>query len=155
MNSGNACCLSVQNLSSSSWLSKNLRTKNRTIILSIVFYGCETWSLILREERRLCVSENRALKKKFGPKRDQVTGEWRRLRHEEIYDLYFFTIYYSGDQIEKNELDRACSKYGKRRGADRILVGKSDGKRPLGKPRFRWMILKRIFKKWDEGHGLN
>jgi hypothetical protein len=101
------------------------------------------------------VSENRALKRIFGPKRGEVTGEWRRLCHKGIYDLYFFTIHYSGDQIKKNEMGGACSKYGERSGADRILVEKPDGNRPLGKPRLRWMILKCIFKKWDEGHGLD
>jgi hypothetical protein len=52
-------------------------------------------------------------------------------------------------------MGRACGKYGKRRGAHRILLGKPDGKKSLEKPRLRWMILKCIFKKWDEGHGLN
>ena len=76
---GNACCHSVQNVLSSSLLSKNLKIKvNRTIILSVVLYGCETWSLILREERRLRVFENRVLRRIFGPKRDGLTGEWRK-----------------------------------------------------------------------------
>ena len=64
------------------------------------------------------------------------------------------TFHHSGDQTKKNEMGGTCSKYGERRGADRILVGKPDGKRPLGKPRLRWMLLKCFFKKWDEGHGL-
>jgi len=65
----------VQNLLSSSLLSKNLKIKiNRTIILPVVLYGCETWSLTVREERRLSVFENRALRRIFGPKRDEVTG---------------------------------------------------------------------------------
>ena len=51
-------------------------------------YGCETWSLTLREERRLRVFENRVLRKVFGPKRDEVTGEWRKLHNEELNDLY-------------------------------------------------------------------
>jgi hypothetical protein len=54
----------------------------------VVLYGCETWSLTLREEHRLRVFENRVLRKIFGPKRDEVTGEWRRLRNEELNDLY-------------------------------------------------------------------
>ena len=71
----NACYHSVQNLLSSRLLSKNLKIKiYRTIILPVVLYGCETWSLILREERRLRVSENRVLRKVFGPKRDEETG---------------------------------------------------------------------------------
>jgi len=56
--------------------------------LPVVLYGCETWSLTLREECRLTVFENRALKRIFGPKRDEVTGEWRKLHNEELNDLY-------------------------------------------------------------------
>jgi len=59
-----------------------------TIILPVVLYGCETWSLTLREERRLRVFENRVLRRVFGPKSDKVTGEWRKLRNEELSDLY-------------------------------------------------------------------
>ena len=70
-------------------LSKKLKIKIcRTIILPVVLYGCETWSLTLREERRLRVFESRALRRVFGPKRDEVTGEWRKLRNEELSDLY-------------------------------------------------------------------
>ena len=60
----------------------------KTIILPIVLYGCETWSLTLREEHRLRLSENRVLRRIFGPKRDGVTGEWRKLHNEELNDLY-------------------------------------------------------------------
>ena len=60
---------------------------HRTIILPVVLYGCETWSLTLREERRLRVFENRVLRRIFGPKRDRVTGEWRKLHNEELNDL--------------------------------------------------------------------
>jgi hypothetical protein len=59
-----------------------------TIILPVVLYGCETWSLTLREERRRRVFENRVLRRVFGPKRDEVTGEWRKLHNEELSDLY-------------------------------------------------------------------
>jgi len=88
LKSGNACYHSVQNLLSSSWLSRNLNIKiYRTIILPVVLYGCETWSLTLREERRLRVFENGVLRI-FGPKRDKVTGEWRKLHNEELSELY-------------------------------------------------------------------
>ena len=60
----------------------------RTIILPFVLYGCETWSLTLREERRLRVFENRVLRRIFGPKRDEVTGQWRKLHNEELNNLY-------------------------------------------------------------------
>jgi hypothetical protein len=70
-------------------LSKNLKFRiYKTIILPVVLYGCETWSLTLREEYRLGVFENRALRRIFGPKRDEVTGEWRKLHNEELHDLY-------------------------------------------------------------------
>jgi len=73
---------------SSRLLSKNLKIKiYRSIILLVVLYGCETWSLTLREERKLKVFENRVLRRIFGPRRDEVMGEWRRLYNEELNDL--------------------------------------------------------------------
>jgi len=109
LRSGNACYHSVQNLLSSRLLSKNLKIKiYRTIILSVVLYGCETWSPTLREERKLRVFENRVLRRIFGPRRDEVTGEWKRL-HEEPNDLYF--QYCAGDKI-KNAMGWACGTYG-------------------------------------------
>jgi len=93
LTSGNACYHSVQNLLSSRLLSKNVKINvYRTIILPDVLYGCETWSLTLREERKLRVFENMVLRRIFGPKRDEVTGEWRRLHNEEINDLYSHPI---------------------------------------------------------------
>ena len=89
LKSGNACCHSVQNLLSSRLLSRNLTIKiNRTIILPVALYKYETWSLTLREERRLRVIENRVLRRIFRPRRDKVTGEWRKLHNEELKDLY-------------------------------------------------------------------
>jgi hypothetical protein len=89
LNSGNACYHSVQNLLSSRLLSKNVKIIiYKTIILPMVLYGCETWSLTLREEHRLGVFENRVLRRIFGPKRDEVTSEWRKLHNEELRDLY-------------------------------------------------------------------
>ena len=86
---GNACYHSVQNLLSSRLLSKNVKIKiYRIIILPVVLYGCETWSLTLREEGRLRVFENKVLRRIFGPRRDEVTGDWRRLHNEELNDLY-------------------------------------------------------------------
>jgi len=89
MKSGNVCYHSVQNLLSSSLLSKDLKIKMHTTrILPVTVYGCETWSLTLREERRMRVFENRVLRRIFGPKRDEVTGEWRKLQNEELNDLF-------------------------------------------------------------------
>ena len=80
---------SVQNLLSSILLSKNLKIRMyRIIILPVVLYGCETWSLVMTEERRLRVNENRVLRRIFGLERDEVTGEWRKLHNEELNDLY-------------------------------------------------------------------
>jgi len=82
-NSGNACYHLVQNLLSCSVLSKNIKIKiYRTIILPVILYGCETWSLTLREQHRLRVFENRVLRRIFGTKRDEVAGEWRKLHNE-------------------------------------------------------------------------
>jgi len=89
LRSGNACYHSVQKLLSSRLLSKNVKIKiYRTIILPVVLYGCETLSLTLREERKLRVFENMVLRRIFGPTRDEVTAEWRRLHNEELNDLY-------------------------------------------------------------------
>ena len=89
LKSGNACYDSVQNFLSSSLLFRNLKNKiYRTIILPVILYGYETWSVTLREERRLRLFENRVLRRIFGPKRDEVTGEWRKLHNVELTDLY-------------------------------------------------------------------
>ena len=74
---------------SSRLLSRKLKIKiYRTIILPVVLYGCEAWLLTLREERKLRVFENMVLRRIFGARRDEVTGEWRRLHNEELSDLY-------------------------------------------------------------------
>ena len=71
-------------------MSKNIKIKiYRNIILRVVLYGCGTWSLTLREECRLRVCENRVLRRIFGPKRDEVTEEWRKLHNEELNDMCF------------------------------------------------------------------
>jgi hypothetical protein len=89
INSGNACYHSVQSLMSSCLLSRNLKVKiYKTVILPVVLYGCETWSLTLREEHGLRVFENRVLRRLFGPKWGEVTGEWRKLRNGELHNSY-------------------------------------------------------------------
>ena len=109
---------------SSSLPSKNTKIKiYRTIILPVVLYGCETWSLILREERRLRVCEKRVLRRIFGPQRDEVTGEWRKLPIEKLNDLYsspnIFTVIKSG----RMKWTRHVARMRKRRVVYRVLVG--------------------------------
>jgi len=113
LRSGNACHHSVQNLLSSRLLSKNLKIKiYRNIILPVVLYGCEAWSLILQEERKLRVFENMVLRRIFGPRRDEVTCEWRRLHNEELNDLYTSPNILRLIKSKKNELGWACGAYG-------------------------------------------
>jgi hypothetical protein len=89
LNSGNACYSSLQNLLTSRLLSRNVKVKiHTTIILPVVLYGCETWLVTLREEHRLKVFENRLLRRIFGPKRDEVTGQWRKLLSGKLHNLY-------------------------------------------------------------------
>jgi hypothetical protein len=123
---------------SSSLLTKNVKVKTYgTIILPVVLYECETWSLTLREECRLRVFENKVLRRIFGPKRDEVKGEWRRLQNKELYALY--SSPYIIRVIKSRRLRWAghVARMGARRGAYRALVGKTEGRRPLGRPRRR------------------
>jgi hypothetical protein len=120
-------------------ISRNLKIKiYRTIIRPVVLYGCETWSLALREERRLRVFENRVLRKVFGPKRDEVTGEWRKLHNEELNDLYSLPNIVRVVKSRRTRWGGDVARMGEERGVHRVLVGKPEGKRPLGRPRRRW-----------------
>jgi len=125
----------VQNRLSSSLLPKNLKiTIYRTITLPVVLYGCETWSLALREERRLRVFENRVLRRIFGPKRDEVTGEWRKLHNEELNDLYSSPNIVRVIKSRKIRWVGHMARMGERRDVYRVLVGKPEGKSHLGDP---------------------
>jgi len=138
LKSGNACYHSVQNLLSSSLLSKNLKIKiYRTIILPVVVYGCETWLLTLREEHRLRVFENKVFRI-FGPKRDVVTGEWRKLHHEDLNDLYSSPSLVRVTKSRRVRLAGHITCMGESGGVYRVLVGKPEGKRLLWRPRHRW-----------------
>jgi hypothetical protein len=109
-----------------------------TIILPVVLYGCETWSLTLREEHRLRVLENRVLRRIFGLKRDEVRERWRKLHNEELRDLYSSP---SRIKIFKSRMRLAgnIARKGEKKNACRLLLGKPEGKRPLGKSKRRWM----------------
>jgi hypothetical protein len=88
LNSGDVCYLSFQDRLSSRLLSKDIEIRiYKTIILPMVLYGCETWSLILRAEQRLRVFESRVFRRKFGPKRDEVAGDWRKLHNKKFHNL--------------------------------------------------------------------
>jgi hypothetical protein len=129
----------VQNLFSSRLLSKNLKIKiYRTIIFPVVLYGCETWSLTLREERIQRVFENRVLRRVFGPKRDEVTGEWRKLHNEGLNDLYSLPNIMRVVKSRRMRWAGHVARMGEYRGVHRVLVGKPEGKRQLRRPRRRW-----------------
>jgi len=129
----------VQNVLSSRMLSNNLKIKiYRTIILPILC-GCETWSLTLREERKLRVFENVVLRRIFGPRRDELTGDWRRVHNEELNDLYCSPNIVRVIKSRRMRLAGYVARMGEERGAYRFLVGKPEGKRPMGRSRRRWV----------------
>jgi hypothetical protein len=124
---------------SSRLLSRNVKVKiYKTIILPVVLYGCETWSLTLREEHKLRVFESWILRRIFGPKRDEVTGEWRKLHSVELPNLYSYPDIIR--QVKSRRMRWAGHVVGMReeRRVYKVLVGKPEGKRPLGRPRHRW-----------------
>jgi hypothetical protein len=124
---------------SSRLLSRNVKIKiYKTIILPVVLYGCETLSLTLREEHTLRVFENRILRRIFGPKRDEVTGEWRKLHNEELHNLYPYPDIIR--QVKSRRMGWAghVARMGEDRKVYKVLVGKPEGKRLLGRPRRRW-----------------
>jgi len=130
----------MQNLLSSRLLSKNLKIKiYRTIILPVVLYGCETWLLTLRKEWKLRVFENMVLRRIFGQRRDEVTGEWRRLHNEELNDLYSSPNIVRVIKSGRMRWAGYVARMGEERGVCRVLLGKPEGKRPLGRPRRRWV----------------
>ena len=104
----------------------------RTIILPVVLYGCETWSLALREERKLRVVENMVLRRIFGPRR-----EWRRLHNEELNDLYSSLNIVRVIKSRRMRWAGHVARMGEERGVYRVLVGKPEGRRPLGRLRRR------------------
>jgi hypothetical protein len=124
---------------SSRLLSRNVKVKiYKTIILPVVLYGCETWSLALREQHRLRVFENRVLRRIFVPKRDEVTGEWRKLHNEELHNLYSSPDIIRQVKSRRMRWAGRVAHMGEERKVYKVLVEKPEGKRPLGRPRCRW-----------------
>jgi hypothetical protein len=106
--------------------------------LAVVLYGCETWSLTIREDRRLRVFESRVMRRIFRPKRDEVTGEWRKLHNEELNNLYSSPSIVRVIRARRMRWAGYVACIGDSRGVYRFLVGKPEGKRPLGRPRCKW-----------------
>ena len=135
----NACYRTVHNFLSSNLLYKNLKAKiYRTLILPIVLYGCEIWSLTLREECRLKMFENRALRRIFGPKRCEVNRKWRKLHNEELNDMYSSPNIVRVIKTRRMRWVGNVALMGESRGVYRVMVRKPKSKRPLGRPRRSW-----------------
>jgi hypothetical protein len=96
----------------------------------VVLYGCETWSLTLREEHRL---------RMFGLKMDEMMGEWRKLHNEQLHDLYSPQSIIRIIKLRRKRWAGQVARMGEKRNAYRLLVGEPEGKRPLGRPRRRWV----------------
>ena len=111
----------------------------RTIILPGFLYGCETWSLTLREEKKLRVSDNIVSRKILGPRREEVTGDWRRLHNEQLNDLYSSPNIVRVIKSRRMRWAGHVARMGEERDLYRVLVGKPGGRRPLGRPRRRWV----------------
>jgi hypothetical protein len=105
----------------------------------VVLYECESWSLTLREEHRLRVFENRVLRRIFGPKRDEVTSECRKLHNKELHYLYYSPCIIRIIKSRRMRWVGHVARMGEKRNAYRLLVGKTERKRPLGRPRRRWL----------------
>jgi hypothetical protein len=114
---------------------KNLKIKiYKTIILPVVLYGYETWSLTLEETHRLSVFENRVLWRIFGPKREE-DGSWRKLHNDEFHDLYSSPNIVRVINSRRMRWAGHVALMGEGRGVYRVLVGRPEGKRPLGRPK--------------------
>jgi hypothetical protein len=105
----------------------------RNILKSVTGNGCETWSLTVREEHKLRVFENRVLRIIFGPKRDGVTGGWRKLYNEELHNLYSSPSIIRIKKSRRMRWAGHVARMGEKRNVYRLLVGKPEGRRPVGR----------------------
>jgi hypothetical protein len=122
------------------------------MILLVVLYGCETWSLTLREEFRQRAFENKVLREIFEPKGNKVTGKWMKLHNEELNDLYSSPNIVRMIKSRRMRWAGHVVSMGEKRGLCRVLVGKTERKRPLGRPGVDGRIILRwIFRKWEVG----
>jgi hypothetical protein len=128
----------------------------RTVILPVVLYGYGTWSLTLREEQRVRVFENRMLRRILRPKRDEATGDWRRLHKEELHDLDSSPNIIRVSKSIRMRWAGHVARMGEKRGAYRILAGRTEGMRQLGRARHRWEDnIKTDLQDVGWGHGLD
>jgi hypothetical protein len=143
---------------SSRLLSRNIKVKiYKTIILPVVLYGRETLTLTSREDHRLRVFENRLLRRIFGPKRDEVTGEWRKLHNEELHSLHSSPNIIRQIKSRRMRWSGHVARMGEERNVYRVFMGKPEGKRPLRRPRHRCedgfrMAIREIF--WGSVDGI-
>jgi hypothetical protein len=105
----------------------------------MVLYGCETWSLTLREDHKFRVFEKRVLRRIFGPKRGEVSGDWRKFLNEELHNLYSSRSIIRMIKSRRMRLAWNVARMREKRNTDCILVGKPEGKRSLRRPRPRWV----------------
>jgi hypothetical protein len=127
----------------------------KTIIIPVVLYGCETWSLTLREEHRLRVFDNRVLRRIFGPTRDKVTGEWRKLHSGELYNLYSLPDIIRQIKSRRMKWVGHVASMGEGRNVYRVLVGKPEGKNHLedhgvdGRMGSEWILRRLVGGVWS------
>ena len=124
---------------SSQLLSKNIKLKiHETVLLPVILYVCETWTLTLREEKRLTVFKNKVLRKIFGLKRDDQTDQWRRLHNGELNDLYGKSDIIRIVMSRRVRWAGHVAPMGNERVTWKLIVGKPESKRPIGRQSRRW-----------------